>query len=61
VEQAFDFWRWAFGTVPQQIAIAHRLSTIRYSDQIYVMEYSEVVEPGTHEMLLAQEGVYAGL
>ncbi len=43
------------------IAIAHRLSTIRNADQIYVMEYGEIIEQGTHDQLVELNRVYAGL
>ena len=41
------------------VVIAHRLATIEHADQILVVEDGTVVQRGTHEELLAQEGVYS--
>jgi ATP-binding cassette subfamily B multidrug efflux pump len=43
------------------LVIAHRLSTVRRADQILVMHRGELRERGTHEELLALNGIYARL
>jgi ATP-binding cassette subfamily B multidrug efflux pump len=43
------------------IAIAHRLSTIAAMDRLVVMDQGRIVEEGTHDALIARDGLYAQL
>lgn len=41
--------------------IAHRLSTVQNADTILVVQHGDIVEQGSHEQLMQQGGVYAGM
>ena len=41
--------------------IAHRLSTIKNANLILVMNHGDIIESGTHEQLMKQNGFYAEL
>ena len=40
------------------IMIAHRLKTVRHADQIVVIDKGKIVQQGTHQQLLGEEGIY---
>ncbi len=43
------------------LLISHRVSTVKMADEIIVMDHGKILEKGTHEMLLAHEGIYRDL
>jgi ATP-binding cassette subfamily B protein len=43
------------------IIVAHRVSTVREADQIFVLDDGRVVERGTHDQLVASDGLYASM
>ncbi len=57
VQEAFD----ALAHGRTTLTIAHRLSTIREADRIAVLDHGRVVESGTHEHLVSEDGRYAAL
>ena len=40
------------------IMIAHRLKTVRHADRIFVVDHGEIVQQGTHDALVAVDGLY---
>jgi ATP-binding cassette subfamily B protein len=43
------------------VLISHRFSSVRSADRIYVMHEGRIVEEGSHDALMAEEGLYAEL
>jgi ATP-binding cassette subfamily B protein len=56
------FFRFAHRMVGRMaVIISHRFSTVRMADRIIVVQHGTVIEEGTHEVLVAQGGLYATL
>lgn len=59
VQEALDKIIWKSGCTV--VLVAHRLSTVMNADKIAVLDGGKVVEEGTHEQLVAENGKYAAL
>ena len=46
------------GGEKRRVSIAHRLSTVRGADQIVVVDQERIVQQGTHDVLIVQDGLY---
>src|SRR5699024_1271930 len=57
IQQSLDTMRQGRTT----LAIAHRLSTIQDADKILVLNHGRIVEQGTHETLIQQNGIYRNM
>ena len=43
------------------ILVAHRISTVREADRIFVLDDGRIAESGTHDQLVAKNGLYAAM
>ncbi|MEP6991582.1 MAG: hypothetical protein ABJA80_11695, partial [bacterium] len=43
------------------LIIAHRLRTVRRADRVLVIEHGQIVQEGTHDVLVSSEGIYGKL
>ena len=56
--RCYDFIRKLPHGYERVIMIAHRLKTVRHADQILVVDKGKIVQRGTHDELMDQDGIY---